>query len=56
MAIHVEEMTSEVTTESGTPAGADATSMKWEERARVREMQAQIARDTMRTAAEAYDD
>jgi hypothetical protein len=57
MPVHVGEMTSEVTTENapGANAGAGAPT-KWEELARVREMQAQVARDALRTSAEAYDD
>jgi hypothetical protein len=56
MPVHVEEMTSEVTAESGASAAATGGGMQWEERARVREMQTQLMRDALRTSAEAYDD
>jgi hypothetical protein len=56
MAVHVDEMTSEVTAESDSPAAGAPSPASWQERASVRESQAQIARDAMRTAAEGYDD
>ena len=56
MAIHVDEMTSEVTTESASPGTAQDTAKKWEEKTRVREMLTLIALDARRTAAEDYDD
>lgn len=56
MAIHVDEMTSEVTTESASPATTQDLAKKWEEKTRVREMQTLIALDARRTAAEGYDD
>ena len=56
MAVHIEEMTSEVTAESDSPASGARTPPTWEERVSVREMQAQIRRDALRTAAEGYDD
>ena len=55
MAVHVDEIVSEVTAESDSPAGAPEPT-QWEEQARVRAAQAQIARDRWRTAADAYDD
>jgi hypothetical protein len=56
MTVHVDEMVSEVTAEPDAPAGGAAEATPWEERAKVRELQAQIARDRWRTAADAYDD
>ncbi len=56
MAIHIDEMTSEVTAESDSSAAGATTPPKWEERVSVREMQSQIRRDALRTAAEGYDD
>lgn len=56
MAVHVDEIVSEVTAESDSPAAGAPEPMKWEEQARVRELQAQIARNRWRTAADAYDD
>ena len=56
MAVHVDEMTSEVITESASPVTNQDTAKKWEEKARVREMQTLIALDAKRTAAEGYDD
>jgi hypothetical protein len=56
MPIHVDEMVSEVTAESDSPAAGASEPMKWDEKARAREAQAQIARDRFRTAAEGYDD
>jgi hypothetical protein len=56
MPIHVDEMVSEVTAESDSPAAGASEPTKWDEKARAREAQAQIARDRFRTAAEGYDD
>jgi len=57
MAVHVDEMVSEVTAEPGSAGGGGASEpVKWEERARVHDAQAQMARDRWRTAAEGYDD
>ena len=56
MAIHVDEMTSEVTTESASPVTNQDMAKKWEEKAKVREMLTLIALDARRTAAEGYDD
>jgi hypothetical protein len=56
MAVHVDEMISEVSAEPG-PAEAGANQpAKWEERATTYEAIAQIARDRWRTASEGYDD
>ena len=56
MAVHVDEMVSQVTAEADSPAAGASEPVKWEESAQVREAQAQIARDRFRTAAEGYDD
>jgi len=56
MAVHVGEMSSEVTAESDSPAAAATSPPQWDDRANVREMQAQLRRDALRTAAEGYDD
>jgi hypothetical protein len=56
MAIHVDEMVSEVTVENDSPAAGPPDPVKWEEKASVHEALAQIARDRFRTAAEGYDD
>lgn len=56
MPIHVDEMTSDVTTESAAPTSATGGTTNWEERARVRDIELQIAQDARRTAAEGYDD
>jgi hypothetical protein len=56
MAVHVDEMVSEVTAEPD-PAEAGASHpANWEEKAATYEAIAQIARDRLRTAAEGYDD
>ena len=56
MAVHVGELTSEVTTEpeSAAEAGLDAT--EWKRVDEVRAAVARAARDAFRTAAEGYDD
>ena len=56
MPVHIDEMVSEVTAESDSPAAGASEPVKWEEKSNVRELQAQIARDRFRTAAEGYDD
>jgi hypothetical protein len=56
MAVHVNEMVSEVSAESDSTAAGASEPMKWEEKSQARELQAQIARDRLRTAAEGYDD
>lgn len=56
MAVHVDEMVSEVTGETESPAAGAAQPAKWEEIARIREAEARIARDRFRRAAEGYDD
>ena len=57
MGVHIGEMVSEVTAETDSAAAAGAPQPStWEELARVREAEARIARDRMRTAAEGYDD
>lgn len=56
MAVHIDEMLSEVRAESDTPAAGASKPTHWEEQAAVRAAQAQAARDRRRTAAEGYDD
>ena len=56
MPVHVDEMTSEVTTEAGTPTPDSGATMVWEDIAHMRAMQAQLACDARRTSAENYDD
>jgi len=56
MAVHVDEMVSEVTAEPGSAEAGANQPVKWDERARVHEALAQIGRDRARTAAEGYDD
>jgi hypothetical protein len=56
MSVHVEEMVSEVTAEPGSAEAGASEPAKWEDKARVYEALAQIARDRLRTAAEGYDD
>ena len=56
MPVHVDEVVSEVTAEADSPAAGGAEPMKWEELAKVRDLQAQVARDHWRTSAEGYDD
>lgn len=56
MTVHIDEMISEVTAESDSPAAGASEPVNWEAQARVREAQAWIARDRFRTAAEGYDD
>jgi len=56
MGVYVDEMVSEVTGQTDSPAAGSPQPMKWEELARVREAEAQIARDRFRWAAEGYDD
>jgi hypothetical protein len=56
MPIHIDEMTSEVTTETADPGSPTGATTHWEERARVRDMALLIAQDARRTSAEDYDD
>ena len=56
MAVHIDEMVSEVTAEGDSPASGASEPVQWEEQARIRASQAQLARDRLRTAAEGYDD
>lgn len=56
MPVHVNEMVSQVTAESDSPAAGASEPIRWEEDAKVRESQAQIARDRFRTGSEGYDD
>lgn len=56
MGVYVDEMVSEVTGEADSPAAGAPQPVRWEEMARVREAEAQVARDRFRRAAEGYDD
>ncbi|HZN06860.1 MAG TPA: hypothetical protein VFB65_08755 [Pyrinomonadaceae bacterium] len=56
MPVHVDEMTSEVSTEAGAPATGTGAAMVWEDTAHIRDVRAQLARDARRTSAENYDD
>ena len=56
MAVHVEEMISEVSAEPGSAEAGASEPAKWEDKAQVHEALAQIARDRLRTAAEGFDD
>jgi cytochrome c556 len=56
MGVHIDEMSSEVTGEADSPAAGAAQPAIWEEMAHIREIQAQLARDRFRRAAEGYDD
>ena len=56
MPVHIDEMVSKVTAEPDMPAARASEVVQWEEQARLRTTQAQIARDQYRTAAEGYDD
>lgn len=57
MPIHIDEMTSEVIPESEpAPGGGSAETTNWEELAQLREQQARLLRDQLRTAAEGFDD
>ncbi len=55
MAVHVDEMTSEVSAEAEPPAAA-GEAVKWQELEQLRDAHAEMARDRRRTAAEGYDD
>jgi len=56
MAVHIDEMVSEVSADAPAPQGHAAPVANWQELARVRELQAQSQRDQWRTAAERFDD
>ncbi len=56
MAVHVDEMVSDVTAEAAPQAAPAGESVKWQELERLREANAQMTRDRRRTEAEGYDD
>jgi len=56
MSVFIDEMSSEVTGEADSPAAGQQSPAGWEEMAKVREIQAQLARDRFRKAADGYDD
>jgi hypothetical protein len=57
MPIHVDEMTSEVIPESEPVwSGGSAEANSWEALAQLRDQQARLLRDRLRTAAEGFDD
>lgn len=57
MAVHIDEMTSEVIAESEpSPSGEAAQATNWERLAQLREFHARLVRDRLRTAAEGFDD
>ncbi|HJQ69631.1 MAG TPA: hypothetical protein VKA70_11700 [Blastocatellia bacterium] len=56
MAVHVEEMVSDVTAEPEPRSAGSGEAVSWEELAKARQLQASLARDRRRTAAEGYDD
>lgn len=56
MDVHIDEMASEVTGEADSPAAGATRPATWEEMAQTREIQAQLARDRFRRAADGYDD
>lgn len=56
MAVHIDEMTSEVTAESEATTEGYGSNTHWEELAQLRELHARLMRDRLRTAAEGFDD
>jgi hypothetical protein len=56
MAVHVDEMTSEVTTEPEPSAEGGGEGPEWKQVERVRAAVARASRDAFRTAADGYDD
>lgn len=56
MAIHVDEMVSDVTAEPEPQAVATGESAEWRELEKLRAAQSQLKRDRRRTEAEGYDD
>jgi hypothetical protein len=57
MPVHVDEMVSEVSAETGSPAPASNQQMvPWQELERLREAQAELAYERRRTEANGYDD
>jgi hypothetical protein len=56
MALHVDEMVSDVTAEVEPQAEAARESSEWHEVENLRDAQSQLRRDRRRTEAEGYDD
>ena len=56
MAVHVDQMVSDITTEPEPHAAFAGEIVKWQELERRREEHAQETRDDRRTEAEGYDD
>lgn len=56
MAVHVDEMVSDVTAEAAPQTEAAGVTVEWRELERMRETQARMMRDRRRTEAEGYDD
>jgi hypothetical protein len=56
MAVHIDEMTSEVTADAPAPSTAAAPTSNSQDVARMKDWQAQMQRDYWRTAAERFDD
>jgi hypothetical protein len=56
MPVHIGELTTEVIPEPEPPPGADNGGAGWEAVTRVRESQAALSRERLRTAAEGFDD
>jgi hypothetical protein len=56
MAVHVDQMTSAVSVEPESPAQGYSEGAWWEEVAQLRDLQARLLRDRLRTAAEGFDD
>jgi hypothetical protein len=57
MPVHIDQMTSEVVPESEPASGGGyGETPSWEEMAQLRDQQARLLRDRLRTAAEGFDD
>jgi hypothetical protein len=56
MPVHIDQMTSEVIPESEPASGGNEESTSWEALAQLRDRQARILRDRLRTTAEGFDD
>ena len=56
MAVHVDEMISDVTAEAAPQTEAAGHTLEWRELEQMREAHARMMRDHLRTEAEGYDD
>jgi hypothetical protein len=56
MAVHIDELSTEVVPEPEPPPGPRGGGAGWEEVTRMRESQSALLRDRLRTAAEGFDD